>query len=96
MLMELIYLYIEDCYRLGEQKEISFTGAYDIKLTKYSREDRKFTVSILDNPGYLKNYFENNVTNISGIIGSNGSGKTTLLEFLRRLFTSLGLNIYWP
>ena len=86
--MELIYLLIEDCYRLGSHKEIKFSGEFNFNITEYLKAERKITLNITDNENHLVNYFEGNVCNITGIIGGNGVGKTTLLEFLRRLLTN--------
>ena len=86
--MELIYLLIEKCHRLGEHKPIEFTGEFNFTLNEYSKEKRRISLRIAKNPNHLINYFQSNIANITAIIGSNGVGKTTLLEFLRRLLTN--------
>lgn len=82
--MELVYLLLEDCYRLGKHQEVAFTGKYNFSIVQYNRNERKLTLKIDRNENYFPNLFSKSILNITGIIGENGTGKTSFFEFLKR------------
>ncbi|NFG61726.1 hypothetical protein [Clostridium sp. CMCC3677] len=74
--MELIYAYVEKFSELLEEQEFLFTQKFDVK---YNKKNRKISIKKVD---YVKNFFGNNVENLSLIIGKNGAGKSTTLDLL--------------
>lgn len=86
--MELLYLLIEDCYRLGKHKEVVFTGKYKFDLVEYSVDNRVLKLEIATILDFPLNFFQDNIANVTAIIGQNGTGKTSFLEFLKRLLAN--------
>lgn len=74
--MELIYAYVEKFSEVIEEQEFLFTQKFDVK---YDKENRKVLIKKMD---YVKNFFGENIENISLIIGKNGAGKSTTLQLL--------------
>ncbi|MBY6838217.1 hypothetical protein FDG50_10020 [Clostridium botulinum] len=74
--MELIYAYVEKFSELLEEQEFLFTQKFDVK---YNKKNRKISIKKVE---YVKNFFGNNVENLSLIIGKNGTGKSTTLDLL--------------
>ncbi|WP_066874418.1 ATP-binding protein [Clostridium mediterraneense] len=76
--MELIYMYLDKCNSLNNMN-INFGGKYKLNYLK----DEKI-LNISKDEKYIEDFFnvteENNIINVTGIIGENGSGKSTILE----------------
>lgn len=75
--MELIYLWIEN-YKNIKNQEFNFNPSYEVH---FDNENKKLSVE-KTNKGIPDNFFGENITSITGIIGKNGSGKSNLLEFI--------------
>lgn len=73
--MELVYLYIRDYKGFLRNVEVNFSSNYIVKFVNNELriEGRKRTI---------KNYYGENISNISLFLGKNGMGKTTLLDIL--------------
>lgn len=76
--MELIYLYIERAY--GEEYDLHMDFSQDLRI-RWNKRKSEFTVDELTSP-IPSNFFSNNVTTVTGIVGKNGSGKTTIVNTL--------------
>lgn len=74
--MELVYVYIESFSNLLKNKSYNFSRNLNIEFDKNSKE-----IKIVEDKT-IPNIFNNNLTNISAIVGKNGEGKTTLLDLL--------------
>lgn len=74
--MELVYAYVDNFEDLIEEQEFLFTQKFDVK---YNKKNRKISI---EKVGYVKNFFGENIENISLIIGKNGVGKSTTLDLL--------------
>lgn len=73
--MELIYLYVERFNDFVVKQEITFSKDFIIEL-----KDRVLTINSREN--HLRNFYGNNIQNISMFVGKNGAGKTTLIDLL--------------
>lgn len=86
--MEILYIYISE-HHLFPNQGFNFGGEF---LFDYNKESK--SLQIMDNPYYLKGFFNQNsveqgaanVLNVTGIIAENGAGKTTLLNIIRDNF----------
>lgn len=86
--MELLYLLIEDCDRLGKHKEVSLSGKYTFSISQYSLDKRELVINITEPSSYPSDFFPGNILNVNGIIGENGTGKTSFFEFLIKLLNN--------
>ena len=79
--MELLALYIDNHFLLQKPEYFNFGGTFifDFKLI-----DDKLNIEKKENPKYIKNFFGDNISNISAIVGNNGVGKSSLLRVLNR------------
>lgn len=88
--MELVYVWIEKYSSVLEDIEVNFGGEF---IFKY--DENKKTLCINKNQYYIKNFFNtegnNNISNITGIIGKNGSGKSNLINCIRGYMADGGI-----
>lgn len=78
--MEMLYLWIKEYNNIKEESFI-FSPSYDIS---YSYEENKLSIKrIASNNFYRLFNSNNNLMNLTAIMGENGSGKSSLLEFIR-------------
>ncbi len=82
--MELLFLYIESFRSL---EKLSFNFSYDHTIN--FDEDAK-QLSITYRQKVLNNFFGEQITNVSAIIGRNSSGKSSVLELLTYLTKGSG------
>ena len=73
--MELIYVYIEKFDNFIFKQGIQLSNDFNI-------ENNNGELLIKRNKDYLKNFYGENISNISVLVGKNGSGKTTILDIL--------------
>ena len=74
-IMELIYVYIEKFDNFIFKQGIQLSNDFNI-------ENNNGELLIKRNKDYLKNFYGENISNISVLVGKNGSGKTTILDIL--------------
>ena len=83
--MELLYVWIEDFKNIRKQGfNLSPKHWFDFEPRlddKGKIEGGKLTHSTR-NPKYPKNFFGENISNVTAIVGKNGSGKSNLLEYI--------------
>lgn len=80
MRTELIYLWInKDKNGCFQQEGFNFSPVYSVS---YSPETKKLKIKKRDTINVFRN---DNIANVTAIIGENGTGKTTLLEFITGL-----------
>lgn len=88
--MELVYMWIKE-YKNIRHQGFNFSPNHEFELTK--KEDGEYILEdkIMDGnrKNIPKNFFGENIRNITGIIGKNGSGKSSLLECIFNKLTSL-------
>ncbi|MDQ1772509.1 AAA family ATPase [Labilibaculum sp. A4] len=79
--MELLYVWIEDYKNINKQG-FNFSPKhwfeYDEKTNSLKHEDK--------NPNYPKDFFGDNISNLTAIVGKNGSGKSNLIEAIFNVF----------
>lgn len=77
MKTELIYLWIEkDTHECFHNMGFNFSSCYDVAYDSKQHElqiDKKESINV---------FREDNIANVTAIIGENGAGKTTLMNFL--------------
>tara|TARA_R110001583_G_scaffold24869_5_gene90487 strand:+ start:12774 stop:14630 length:1857 start_codon:yes stop_codon:yes gene_type:complete len=82
--MELLYVWIED-YKNIKKQGFNFSPKhwfdYDEKTNTIKHEDR--------NPNYPNNFFGENISNVTAIVGKNGSGKSGILNSIIDIFTNI-------
>lgn len=79
---ELIFYCEYDPNDFDDRLEIPFTNEYDVQVI-FSRNKYKIHISIsltYEKSGIPKNFFGNNILNITAIAGKNGSGKTSIFK----------------
>lgn len=84
---ELIYMWIDKVDNRAniEKQGIQFSNDYDIKITIKQDEigvNRIFNISIEEKKNFFRNFYGQNITSISALVGVNGVGKTTVLNLL--------------
>ncbi|MFD2914784.1 AAA family ATPase [Psychroserpens luteus] len=79
--MELLAIYIDNHFLLQKSEYFNFGGAFifDFKLI-----DDKLIIDKKENPKFIKNFFEDRISNISAIVGNNGVGKSSIMRVLNR------------
>jgi len=82
--MELLYIWIEDYKNINKQG-FNFSPKHWFYF-KYKEEDGKVIGGTLQhetrNSNYPPNFFGENISNVTAIVGKNGSGKSSLMEAL--------------
>lgn len=76
--MELVYLYVEKAN--DEEYDLHLDFSQDIQI-RWDKDKKEFSIKELDN-SLPKNFFGNNIANVTAIAGRNGVGKTTIINFL--------------
>jgi len=72
--MELLYLWIED-YKNIKRQGFNFSPKYRFDFNHQTNE-----LKCTENKDLPENFFGDNITNVTAIVGKNGSGKSSLLE----------------
>ena len=73
--MKLIGLLINDFNDLIKRSQIIFDSNVNINFSNY-------TLEVILGEDQLSNFYGNNISNITAIIGNNGSGKTSILDII--------------
>jgi len=88
--MELLYIWIEEYKNIKEQG-FNFSSKHRFEFVPQKDDTGKITGGKLhheENPNYIENFFGENITNVTAIIGENGAGKSTLIAFTRDIFVN--------
>lgn len=75
--MKLVYMWVENYRNAIKNQEFHISDAYNIS---YDKEDNKLNIS--PNSKYVKNFYGENILDMTAIVGNNGAGKTTLSKLL--------------
>lgn len=76
--MELVYLYVEKAN--DEEYDLHLDFSQDIQI-RWDKDKKEFSIKELDN-SLPKNFFGNNIANVTAIAGKNGSGKSSIMNIL--------------
>lgn len=74
--MELLYIWIEE-YKNIKKQGFNFSSEF---IFNYNSENKELLID--KNPNYIPNFFPEEFSNVTAIIGENGSGKSSVLELL--------------
>ncbi|MCD3276630.1 AAA family ATPase [Clostridium botulinum] len=80
--MELAYLYLN----IKESEYSLLNGEYNFSnkyVFKHMEKDGSDEISIEKNKNFIENFYGNNITGLTSIIGKNGTGKTRLLKTIK-------------
>ncbi|WP_247236437.1 AAA family ATPase [Telluribacter sp. SYSU D00476] len=81
--MEIHYIWIKDFGYL-QKAEINLSARFIFKLTPTSESEEMYNLQITRNEDFTENFFEeDNIQNVTAIIGKNGSGKSSILNYLK-------------
>jgi len=83
--MELLYIWIED-YKNIKRQGFNFSPKHRFDFVSNELEGGNVKSGTLKhqttNEDYPSNFFGDEITNITAIIGANGSGKSNMLEWI--------------
>ena len=82
--MRLVAIYTKEHY-LFPDSLLNLGGRYIYDL-KYI-ENNKYEIIRIPNTNYIENFWENNISLVSAIVGENGAGKTSFLRNLNAIFS---------
>jgi predicted ATP-dependent endonuclease of OLD family len=80
--MQLLYIWIED-YKNIYRQGFNFSSQHRFEFIPEINNENKIDGELIkkeDNPHHIENFFGENITEITAIIGENGAGKSSLLE----------------
>ena len=86
--MELLYIWIEDYKNIKEQG-FNFSSKHRFEFIPEKDKDGKIVGGKLhheENPNHIENFFGENITNVTAIIGENGAGKSSLIEYISMIY----------
>ncbi|WP_079240924.1 AAA family ATPase [Chryseobacterium indologenes] len=82
--MRLVAIYLKDHF-LFSDSILNLGGKY-IYDVKY-KQDNKYEITKVPNKNHIENFWGNNLSLVSAIVGENGSGKTSLFRNLNKIFS---------
>lgn len=88
--MELCFIWVS-AFRNIRQQGFNLSSKY-----RFSYDPDKNFLDINDNPRYIPRFFQENITNVTGIVGENAAGKTNLLELINYLMDGGNTRIAGP
>ena len=74
--MELLYIWMEKHVGISDIS-LNFSNQYRFAL---NQKEKSLTVTPTES--YTANFFSDNCTNVTGLIGANGTGKTSVLRYI--------------
>lgn len=74
--MELLYIWIQ---KYGGIADVSLNFSNQYRFVFDAKEN---TLIVKSTEFYIPNFFSENITNLTGIIGANGAGKTSVLRYV--------------
>lgn len=79
MTMRLTAIYINDSYLFSSPQTINLGGKYFYEIIQRKYENR-YDLKRYENPNFIDNFWGDNISLVSAIVGENGSGKTSFLK----------------
>ena len=77
--MRLTAIYIQSHHLFSSPQILNLGGQYFYEITKRENE-HEYDLTRYENPNFIENFWGNNISLVSAIVGENGSGKTSLLK----------------
>ncbi|MCW3170345.1 hypothetical protein OMO38_17590 [Chryseobacterium sp. 09-1422] len=82
--MRLVAIYTKEHFLFPESLlNLGGKYIYDVK----HKRDNKYEVSRVPNTNHIENFWDNNISLISAIVGENGAGKTSVFRNLNKIFS---------
>lgn len=85
--MRLVSIYLKGHYLFTEDQVINFGGEYIYEF-KFEADKNKLKISRKNNKQFIRDFYGENVSLTSAIVGANGEGKTTLINTIVMNFIS--------
>ncbi|WP_343662786.1 AAA family ATPase [Chryseobacterium mucoviscidosis] len=82
--MRLVAIYTKDHFLFSESL-VNLGGKYIYNI-QYKQEN-KYEVIRTPNSNYIENFWSNNISLVSAIVGENGAGKTSVFRNLNKIFS---------
>lgn len=78
--MELLYIRVRT-YKGLNDIDLNFSNQF-----RFHFMEKTNTVEIKETENFIDNFFGNNISNFTGLIGQNGTGKTSVLRYIMQYF----------
>lgn len=77
--MRLTAIYIKRHYLFSPSQIINLGGKYFYEITE-RRKENEYDLKRYENPNFIDNFWGDEISLVSAVVGENGSGKTSLLK----------------
>ncbi|WP_312390298.1 AAA family ATPase [Chryseobacterium sp.] len=77
--MRLTAIYIKQHYLFSPSQIINLGGKYFYEIIE-RREENEYDLKRYENPNFIDNFWGDDISLVSAVVGENGSGKTSLLK----------------
>jgi hypothetical protein len=77
--MRLAAVYIKEHFLFNEPQTINLGGKYFYTITPREENENEYDITRKENPNFIENFWGENISLVSAIVGENGAGKTSVL-----------------
>ena len=77
--MQLTAIYIKRHFLFSQPQIINLGGKYFYEITE-KQKGNEYDLKRYENPSFIDNFWGNNISLVTAVVGENGSGKTSLLK----------------
>ena len=87
MNMRLVSIYLKGHYLFTEDQVINFGGEYIYEFN-FEEKNNKLKINRKNNEQFIRDFYGENISLTSAIVGANGAGKTSLINTILKNFNS--------